>query len=398
MENIVFLCSMVTLWTILTGSLVYIYCLLMIVYRYYFVRLPVFMPGNSTKPEPIFFTVIIPARNESKHIERCLQSVFQNRFPIQLFEVIVVDDYSEDRTADLVRKLQNTFPQLRLLQLQDYPEIRFAQAYKKQAIELAIRQSKGNWIVTTDADSEVPENWLALLSTYIEIHNPVMVAAPVMFFTGKGLLSVFQQLDFLSLQGITAASVSAGFHSMCNGANLAYRKDVFMEVGGFSGHEDLATGDDMLLMHQIKKQYPKRVGFLFSREAMVLTEPAESWDAFLQQRIRWASKADRYREPRIFGVLLIVWLLNALLTLGFILLWFQQLSWVNWMVLMLIKTISELYFLTPVARFFQLESLLAYFPFMQPLHIIYTTAAGWLGKWGSYRWKSRTIHTGTSPH
>ncbi|MBU3742948.1 MAG: glycosyltransferase [Sediminibacterium sp.] len=398
MDNIVFLCSMVTIWTILSGALLFMYCLLMIVYRYYFVRLPVFLPNQSSAAAGHFFTIIIPARNESKHIERCVQSVFRNQFPSTRFEVIVVDDYSEDTTADLVRGMQTTYPQLRLLQLQDYPEVTIGQAYKKKAIELAIQQSKGNWIVTTDADSEVPPNWLALFDAYIEQHHPVMVAAPVMFYNGNGVLSVFQQLDFLSLQGITAASVSAGFHSMCNGANLAYRKDVFEEVGGFSGHEQLATGDDMLLMHQIKKQYPNRVGYLFSRESMVLTEPAESWHAFLQQRIRWASKADKYREKKIFGVLLMVWLLNALLTVGLLLAVFQQISWVSWLVLMLIKTISELYFLTPVARFFQAEGLLAYFPFMQPLHIMYTSAAGWLGKWGSYQWKSRTIHTGSSAH
>lgn len=398
MDNIVFLCSMGTVWTILTGALVLLYCLLMMVYRYFFVRLPVFVVHNPTVPEGLFFTIIIPARNESKHIERCVRSIYQNRFPLQFFEVIVVDDFSEDATADLVRNLQNEYPSLRLLQLQDYPEIRVGQAYKKKAIALAISQSKGNWIVTTDADCEVPANWLSLLGAYIQRHHPVMVAAPVMFYDGKGILSVFQQLDFLSLQGITAASVSAGFHSMCNGANLAYRKDVFEQVGGFSGHEHLATGDDMLLMHEVKKIYPKRVGYVFSREAMVLTEPATSWHAFLQQRIRWASKADSYREKKIFGVLLIVWLLNALLTLGLVLVLFQQLSWVSWLVLMLIKTIAELLFLTPVARFFQAEALLSYFPFMQPLHIVYTTVAGWLGKWGTYQWKSRTIRTGSSAH
>ncbi|NDA61103.1 MAG: glycosyltransferase [Chitinophagia bacterium] len=396
MNNIVFLCSMVTLWTLVVGVLICIYCLLMIVYRYYFVRLPIFIPNNPLPSDSVFFTIIIPARNESKYIERCVHSVFRNHFPLHLFEVIVVDDYSEDTTPDLVRNLQTIYPQLRLLQLQDYPAIRVGQAYKKKAIELAIQQSKGNWIVTTDADCEVPPNWLALMNAYIEQYNPVIVAAPVMFFNGKGVLSIFQQLDFLSLQGITAASVSAGFHSMCNGANLAYRKDIFEEVGGFSGHEHLATGDDMLLMHQIKKQYPNRVGFLFSKDAIVYTEPAKSWNAFLQQRIRWASKADKYREKKIFSVLLIVWLLNALLTFGLILMLFQQLSWISWLVLMLIKTISELYLLTPVARFFHEERLLTYFPCMQPLHIIYTSVAGWLGKWGSYQWKSRTIQTGTS--
>jgi len=384
------------IWTLLSGVLLAIYVLLMLVYRYFFKRLPVFAPSRHPADTSLFFTIIIPARNEAKHIERCVTAVFQQIQSNIPFEVIVVDDYSEDATADIVRGLQGRYAALRLLQLQDFPEAMAGQAFKKKAIEFAIQQSRGNWIVTTDADCEVPPNWLALLHAYIVQHNPVMVAAPVMFYPGKGVLSIFQALDFLSLQGITAASVSAGLHSMCNGANLAYRKDVFEAVGGFSAHTHLATGDDMLLMHAVNKQYPNQVGFLFSRDALVLTEPAESWHSFLHQRIRWASKADSYGEPKIFGVLLIVWLLNALLTLGLLLVLLQQLSWVSWLVLILIKTIAELCFLMPVARFFQAEALLAYFPFMQPLHIVYTTLAGWLGKWGSYQWKSRTIHTRSS--
>jgi cellulose synthase/poly-beta-1,6-N-acetylglucosamine synthase-like glycosyltransferase len=206
------------------------------------------------------------------------------------------------------------------------------------------------------------------------------------------LLQIFQQLDFLSLQGITAAAVSAGFHSMCNGANLAYRKDIFWSVGGFTGHEHLASGDDMLLMHRIKERYPNQIGYIFSRDSLVLTEPMDNWGDFFQQRIRWASKAESYKEKKIFGVLLGVWLLNACLAAGMFLALLQQVSYTNWLIFVLMKTIGELYFLTPVARFFQAEALLAYFPFLQPVHIIYTVIAGWLGKFGSYQWKQRKIN------
>jgi cellulose synthase/poly-beta-1,6-N-acetylglucosamine synthase-like glycosyltransferase len=364
------------------------------VYRYYFVRLKPFDAVTSSLPPVTFFSVIIPARNESTHIRACLQSVVNNGYPGDLLEIIVVDDHSEDDTAQQVLELQCTYPQISLLRLQDYPDWVTTQAYKKKAIELAISKSKGSWIVTTDADGEVPVNWLLQFDNYIQKNEPVFVAAPVMYYSRGGLLQVFQQLDFMSLQGITAASVSAGFHSMCNGANLAYRKDIFWSVGGFAGHEHLASGDDMLLMHRIKASYPNQIGYIFSRDSMVLTEPTASWGAFFQQRIRWASKAESYREKKIFGVLLGVWLLNAALGVGLLLVLFQQVSWMQWVIVVLIKTIGELYFLTPVARFFQAETQMAYFPFLQPLHIIYTITAGWLGKFGTYQWKQRKIKTG----
>lgn len=384
---------MITSWLVITGFLLIGYLLMMGIYRYYFVRLQPFKtPTLGNNPEN-FFTVIIPARNESTHIRACLLSVVNNVYPAHLFEIIVVDDHSEDDTAHKVKELQAIYPQISLLRLQEYPGWVTTQAYKKKAIELAISKSKGNWMVTTDADGEVPMHWLGQLDGYIQKNDPVFIAAPVMFYSRKGLLQIFQQLDFLSLQGITAAAVSAGFHSMCNGANLAYRKDIFWSVGGFTGHEHLASGDDMLLMHRIKERYPNQIGYIFSRESLVLTEPMDNWGDFFQQRIRWASKADSYKEKKIFGVLLGVWLLNACLAAGIFLVLFQQVSCTNWLILVMIKTIGELYFLTPVARFFQAEALLAYFPFLQPIHIIYTVIAGWLGKFGSYQWKQRKITT-----
>jgi cellulose synthase/poly-beta-1,6-N-acetylglucosamine synthase-like glycosyltransferase len=389
-----FFVGMMSIWMLLTGSLLAGYLLLMGVYRYHFVRLKPFDAVTSSLPPVTFFSVIIPARNESTYIRACLQSVVNNSYPGDLFEIIVVDDHSEDDTAQQVLELQSTYPQISLLRLQDYPDWVTTQAYKKKAIELAISKSKGSWIVTTDADGEVPVNWLLQFDNYIQKNEPVFVAAPVMYYSRGGLLQVFQQLDFMSLQGITAASVSAGFHSMCNGANLAYRKDIFWSVGGFAGHEHLASGDDMLLMHRIKASYPNQIGYIFSRDSMVLTEPAASWGMFFQQRIRWASKAESYREKKIFGVLLGVWLLNAALAMGLLLVLFHQVNWMQWVIVVLIKTIGELYFLTPVSRFFQAEAQMAYFPFLQPLHIVYTITAGWLGKFGSYQWKQRKIKTG----
>lgn len=383
---------MITSWLVITGFLLAGYLLMMGIYRYYFVRLQPFNTATLGNHPENFFTVIIPARNESTHIRACLLSVVNNVYPAHLFEIIVVDDHSEDDTAHKVMELQAIYPQISLLRLQDYPDWITTQAYKKKAIELAISKSKGNWMVTTDADGEVPIHWLGQLDGYIQKNDPVFVAAPVMFYSRKGLLQIFQQLDFLSLQGITAAAVSAGFHSMCNGANLAYRKDIFWSVGGFTGHEHLASGDDMLLMHRIKERYPNQIGYIFSRDSLVLTEPMDNWGDFFQQRIRWASKAESYKEKKIFGVLLGVWLLNACLAAGMFLALLQQVSYTNWLMLVLMKTIGELYFLTPVARFFQAEALLAYFPFLQPVHIIYTVIAGWLGKFGSYQWKQRKIN------
>jgi cellulose synthase/poly-beta-1,6-N-acetylglucosamine synthase-like glycosyltransferase len=141
--------------------------------------------------------------------------------------------------------LQKTFSNIQLISLKNLIDENI-NSYKKRAIELAIAQSKYDWIVTTDADCIVLQSWLHLFDAYIQKKERVFIAAPVMFHCDNSFLSTFQCLDFLSLQGITAASVYAGAHSMCNGANLAYKKTAFYEVDGFKNADHIASGDDML--------------------------------------------------------------------------------------------------------------------------------------------------------
>lgn len=178
---------------------------------------------------------------------------------------------------------------------------------------------------------------------------------------------------------------------MCNGANLAYEKKVFYEIGGFKNIDNIASGDDMLLMHKIVKKYPTRFFYVKDSAAIVSTAPAPSWKSFFQQRIRWASKADKYNDKGIFYVLLLVYFLN-LLFLIFLLAAIWNISWIFFfLVLVISKTIIEYTFVRSVAAFFEQQQLMAYFPFLQPLHIIYTVFAGWFGKFGTYEWKSRRV-------
>ena len=370
-------------------ALVAAYCLLIWIYRYWFLRMKIYSPSPAIAPQTKF-TIIIPARNEAASIGHCLNSIQQLDYPPELLEVIVVNDHSNDDTADIVLKRRQDFPQLRLINLADHLTGN-QNAYKKKAIEIAVAQSSGNWMVTTDADCVVPPKWLNLFDQYIQEYQPVFVAAPVMFTRNKTWLGIFQVLDCISLQGITAAAVAAGYHSMCNGANLAYSKAAFNAVGGFKGIDHIASGDDMLLMYKIRQAYPGKLGFLFSPDAIVRTAPMPDWTSFLNQRIRWASKADSYSEKSIFWVLFLVYCVNAFLLAGLLLgLVFPGLL-LPVIYLLGVKTLVELLFMWPAAGFFHERKSLLFFPLMQPFHLVYTVIAGWLGKFGSYQWKGRSV-------
>lgn len=374
----------------LTTLLVLAYCWLILQYRKWFRRLQPFKPASGIIPLTSF-SVIIPARNEADGIEHCIRTILNSSYPASLIELIVVNDHSTDTTAEIVLQLQHEYSNLKLIHLEEYLDGNPMNAYKKKAIEVAISKSRGEWIITTDADCNTPAQWLHLYDAYIQQHRPVFVAAPVMFTHTKGILSLFQLLDFMSLQGITAAAVSAGYHTMCNGANLAYHKKVFYEVGQFKGIDELASGDDMLLMYKVKQKYPHQLGYLFHPGAIVTTEPMHNWSSFINQRIRWASKADRYDDKSVFRILFLVYAANLALLILLPINLFVAGEIAHWLTLMLIKTIVELSFMQPVSRFYQQEGVLLYFPLMQPFHLLYTVIAGWLGKFGSYQWKGRKV-------
>ena len=373
------------LWLLLTCCLLLPYTVLLLVYRYWWSKTKTVCVNSSFQPSTRF-SIIIPARNEEKNITACLQSIEQLNYPNELFEVIVMDDFSTDSTVVTAQQ----FPFVKVIELKTLLNVKI-NSYKKKAIELGIAEATGEYIVTTDADCIVPVNWLRNFSFIIQQQPTVFIAAPVAMKEESSAIKVFQSLDFLSLQGITAASVGAGFHSMCNGANLCYRKEAFYAVDGFTGVDHIASGDDMLLMHKLYKQYPNEVHYCKAPDSIVLTEPVETVAAFFRQRIRWASKADKYDDKRIFAVLLLVYLLNVwLLVLAISCLFISN----NFQLLLLavgFKTISELFFLIPVADFYRKTKLLWGFPLAQPFHIVYTVIAGWLGKFGNYEWKGRTV-------
>src|SRR6266542_4020575 len=362
LNNLTFFVHMWLLFLYIAIILLLCYCILILLYYKWFMQLKYFKPNTRLQSQNRF-SVVIPARNEEDNIEKCVASILENKYPSNLFEVIVADDFSTDNTVQIVKKLQQQFANLRLTQLDKIVSDKL-NSYKKKSIETAIAQSSYDWIITTDADCKVSPQWLSLFDSYIQMNNIVFITAPVKFINNGSFISIFQCLDFISLQGITASSVSAGFHNMCNGANLAYTKE---------------------------QRYPGKIGYLFNRNAIVETLPMQGWKSFINQRIRWASKATNYNDKKIFLVLLLVYLVNLCLLLLPFLSFLNSRILFYWFILLLIKTCCELIFMFPVAKFFGQQKLLWWFPVMQPFHIVYTVISGWLGKFGKYEWKGRIV-------
>jgi glycosyltransferase involved in cell wall biosynthesis len=381
--------QVISYFVYITAVLLCVYLLLINLYFYWFSKLKTFQPASGLKPVT-GFSIIIPARNEEENIGACIRSILKNNYPQNLFEIIIADDFSTDSTPEIVQTLAKEFLNISVTKLSN-SITKNINSYKKKAIEISIAKTRFDWIITTDADCILPGQWLSLYDAYIQKYKPVFVAAPVMFTCNNSFLPVFQCLDFISLQGITAASVSAGFHSMCNGANLAYSKKIFYEVGGFKNADHIASGDDMLLMHKVKAKYPSSIGYLFNQNAIATTAPMPDWKSFFNQRIRWASKATSYKDKKIFLVLLLVYLTNLFLCVLFVLCFFYPQLFYFLVMFILTKALFELPFMYSVSKFYSLQNIMIWFVLMQPFHILYTIISGWLGKFGTYKWKGRKV-------
>jgi len=384
------------LFLLITILLLVPYVVLMLYFRKSWVNISSFVPSINSNRELPFVSIIIAARNEEKSIGDCIQSIIDQSYPQQKFEIIVTDDHSTDETVSIIQSFKKE--NIRLIHLADFIENKTLNSYKKKSIETALRFAKGSLIVTTDADCIAPGKWIEILVNYYTEKNALFIALPVSFKNPsvadsffKKFFKIFQSLDFMTLQGITGAAVHKKFLNMCNGANLVYEKKVFYEVNGFEGIDAIASGDDMLLMTKIQKKFPKRVFFLKSKDVIVETKPTENVKEFLNQRIRWASKTNHYTDKKIIVVLMLVYFLNAWIFILAVASFFFAKAFYLFLISIFVKTIVELFFLFPVAKFFHNKKLLWWFIPSQPFHILYTLIAGWLGAFGSYQWKGRKV-------
>lgn len=339
-------------------------------------------------PDDLFITVIIPVRNEAANIIPLLNDLEQQTLPAAHFEVLVMDDSSTDNTAAIVRAFaEHSKARIKLIPL---PDVRTS-APKKRAIETAVAHAQGKLIVTTDGDCRVQAGWLhAIAACYIRT-GAKLISSPVTFTDETSLTDHLQTVEFASLIGSGAASMAAGYPSMCNGANLAYEKEVFLEVSGYDGVRHIASGDDEFLMHKIAARHPGSVHFLRHRDAIVRTAPHRNWASFYRQRKRWASKWKHYQSktPLVLAVYIFASNFAVLLAGGLALAGF--ISWPAFLGMLALKCIPEWFFLGSVLSFLQKPGSLAFIPVTQVFYPLYVCFFGLAAQQGQYEWKGRKL-------
>jgi cellulose synthase/poly-beta-1,6-N-acetylglucosamine synthase-like glycosyltransferase len=339
----------------------------------------------SAKTPSTFFSIVIPFRNESANLPLLLDSIKNLNYPIELFEIILIDDSSED---DSVRQIYNWRMENGSFQTTLLENIRLSKSPKKDAISRAVPIVQQQWLVTTDADCIVPTDWLLTLDNYIQENEVAMLVGSVVYDCKKSFLHHFQQLDLMSLQGATIGSFGLGLGFMCNGANLCYTKSLFQELHGFAGNNKIASGDDVFLLQKAMQKCPTKVHFIKSKEVLVHTKPESSWAKLFEQRVRWASKTSSYHS--VFGkdLAVIVFGGNITIVVASCLFSLNLVSWMLLTFLFALKFITDYILLYKTNRFlrrkrmhFMLLSSLIY-----PFFCVSVAVFSWFGK---YEWKGR---------
>lgn len=260
------------------------------------------------------FSIIVPFRNEEKNLPKLLRSISNLNYPKDLFEIIMVDDFSKDNSERVYIKwrLENGLIETTLLE-----NLCLSNSPKKDAISRAIPILKHEWVVTTDADCVVNKNWLMTLDNFIQKNNVEMIVGAVVYKTKNNWIHQFQQLDLLSLQGTTIGSFGIGKPFMCNGANFAYTKKLFYEIGGFGGNNKMASGDDVFLLQKALKNYSDKVHYLKNIDTIVKTKAENDLYKLFMQRVRWASKTTGYSGFYSKSLAVVVLAMNALIVVCF---------------------------------------------------------------------------------
>lgn len=358
-------------------------------------------------PAKTKFSIVIPFRNEAENLPRLLNSIANLNYPQGLFEVILVDDDSEDdsilniekfisgKSVDVVNTAHQPVRHSGYGRIEDNIRViktnRTSNSPKKDAITTAIKTANFDWIITTDADCVLPRYWLDTFDEFIQIHNPNGVVAPVSYHGRNSFLNRFQVLDFLSLQGATIGGFGLKTPFLCNGANFGYRKSVFCSVNGFEGNLNIASGDDIFLLEKLLKQDVGNVHYLKSKHAIVTTDPAKSLNHLIEQRIRWASKTSRYNSwfAKLVGLIVLLGNLVGLALVFSVV--FNLIDLKIAIALFVIKFSIDFLLLFKTSRFFKQESVLLSYLLSSLIYPFFSVGVAVLSLFKSYKWKGRTF-------
>lgn len=330
-------------------------------------------------------SVVIAIRNEKPNIRNLLNDLVKQDYKNSHFEIIICDDHSDDRGADLVNEFIQYHKNIKLLSLND------KESGKKAALAKAIQSATGELIISTDGDCRVRSEWIRSIAEYYDSTKANLILGPVIYNSGMNTFKILQNTELTGLMVCTGGAAMFGVPIMSNGANIAFRKDDYLELKN-NIKSDIASGDDIFLL-QAMKQNKKKIRFIKSKHSIVCTEATNSLKDFIYQRIRWSSKTKHYSDKFTFMIASVVYFTNLLFILLPILYFFDFINLSVLIFIALQKLLSDFILLTPGAAFFNKPGILLLSVIIQPLYSLYVVITGLLSFFKSFTWKGRLYNS-----
>lgn len=238
-------------------------------------------------------SVVIAARNEEKNLKKLLPALQLQKHP--QFEVVVVDDRSNDNTYPFLLETSKQVDNLKIVRVDHTPDHLDG---KKYALTLGIKAAKNESILFTDADC-IPktDQWISRMSSAVN-GKDIFTIGYSQYRRKKGLLNLFVRFETL-LTGIQYIALALlGKPYMGVGRNLAYKKSFFLAKKGFNRFQGLLGGDDDLMVNQFANKHNTRVSI--GKEAMTTSEPKQTWKSFFVQKTRHLSVGKHYKTSDKF--------------------------------------------------------------------------------------------------
>lgn len=285
--------------TIIAIFFLTLYLFLLWIFYHGWLRIPSYKSYLKEKPT-ITITVIVACRNEEKNLPALLNSLQKQTLPD--FELLLIDDHSTDATWEIMQRFATVFRKCKAIKASDHG--------KKNAIKEAISIACGELILMTDADCQIPEKWVAAIGSFQQKEDCDLIICPVKLRGNNTFFSNLEQLEFMSLVASGAGAAGAGMPIMCNGANLAFKRDTWIKNMN-ALRVDEPSGDDIFLLLNIKKEGGK-IRFLKSENALVVANATKNLTHFGAQRTRWTAKAKHYTDWQIISVAIIILCLTTI--------------------------------------------------------------------------------------
>jgi poly-beta-1,6-N-acetyl-D-glucosamine synthase len=333
-------------------------------------------------------SVVVAARNEADNVDACLSSLLAQNYPSDKYEVIFVDDHSEDDTRALAEAYTDRAPNLCVLSLGDLGDD--AVTGKQHALDHGIRSSRGDIIASTDADCAPPASWLRAMTSRFGENTGVVVGFSVLDAPRDrgGLFVKLQSLELLGIFAAFAGGLAWRLAMGCTGNNLAYRRAAYEELGGFM-KMGFTVAEDNMFVQWIDRHTQWQIEVAHSAESLVWTRPMPTYGAFLEQRLRWSSNSLENRFAVVwFSV--VTYGVNLLLpvTVLLALAGFGSLPWAAGLVAL--KVLPEWILMARGLSLFGRLDLLLYLPFLPAFHTSYVLLVGLAGLTGKSAWKGRS--------